>query len=170
MAYMNQDKKAKTAAKMKPVLKKYGLKGSISVHNHSSITLTIKSGPIDFGGDHVQVNPYWLDSNYKGVALKALQEIKQAILAADWYDIYGAQGIVRFPDVPVQIDQAERVAFVEVILPDQTGAGTLTPFEQAFRDSGVPYTVHQVAPNLLVIIPLAPVDPAVLGDGLGYQF
>lgn len=91
MAYMNQDKKAKIAAKMKPVLKKYGLKGSLSVHNHSSITLTIKSGPIDFGGDHVQVNPYWLDSNYKGVALKALQEIKEAMLAADYYDRSDAQ-------------------------------------------------------------------------------
>ena len=91
MAYMNQDKKAKIAAKMKPVLRKYGLKGSLSVHNHSSITLTIKSGPIDFGGDHVQVNPYWLDSNYKGKALEALQEIKQAMLAADYYDRSDAQ-------------------------------------------------------------------------------
>ena len=93
MAYMNQDKKAKIAAKMKPVLKKYGLKGSLSVHNHSSITLTLKSGPIDFGGDHVQVNPYWLDDHYKDrpKALAALKEIKQAMLAADWYDRSDAQ-------------------------------------------------------------------------------
>ena len=91
MAYMNQDKKAKIATKMKPVFKKYGLKGSLSVHNHSSITPTIKSGPIDFGGDHVQVNPYWLDSNYKGKALEALQEIKQVMLAADYYDRSDAQ-------------------------------------------------------------------------------
>jgi hypothetical protein len=86
MAYMNQEKKAKIAAALKPVLKKYGLKGSLSVHNHSSITLTIKSGSIDFGGDNIQVNQYWLDSNYKGVALKALKEIKQAMLAADYFD------------------------------------------------------------------------------------
>ena len=93
MAYMNQDKKAKIAAKMKPVLKKYGLKGSLSVHNHSSITLTIKSGPIDFGGDHVQVNPYWLDDHYKDrpKALAALKEIKEAMLAADYYDRSDAQ-------------------------------------------------------------------------------
>lgn len=93
MAYMNQEKKAKIAAKMKPVLKKYGLKGSLSVHNHSSITLTIKSGSIDFGGSHVQVNPYWLDDHYKDrpVALKALKEIKQALLAADYYDNSDAQ-------------------------------------------------------------------------------
>lgn len=93
MAYMNQDKKAKIAAKMKPVLRKYGLKGSLSVHNHSSITLTIKSGPIDFGGDHVQVNPYWLDDHYKDrpKALAALKEIKEAMLAADYYDRSDAQ-------------------------------------------------------------------------------
>ena len=91
MAYMNQDKKAKIAAKMKPVLKKYGLKGSLSVHNHSSITLTLKSGPIDFGGNCKQVNPYWLDTNYEGIALEALKEIKEAMLAADYYDRSDAQ-------------------------------------------------------------------------------
>jgi hypothetical protein len=93
MAYMNQDKKAKIAAKMKPVLKKYNLKGSLSVHNHSSITLTIKSGPIDFGGDYVQVNQYWLDDHYKDKpqALAALKEIKEAMLAADYYDRSDAQ-------------------------------------------------------------------------------
>ena len=88
---MNQEKKAKIAAKMKPVLKKYGLKGSLSVHNHSSITLTIKSGKLDFGSDYVQVNPYWLESNYSGKVLEALQEIKQALLAADYYDRSDAQ-------------------------------------------------------------------------------
>ena len=93
MAYMNQDKKRQIAAKMKPVLKKYNLKGSLSVHNHSSITLTIKSGPIDFGGDYVQVNHYWLDDHYKDKpqALAALKEIKEAMLAADWYDRSDAQ-------------------------------------------------------------------------------
>lgn len=88
MAYMNQEKKAKIAVAMKPVLKKYGLKATLSVHNHSSISVNIKSGPIDFGGDRIQVNPYWLDDHYgdRPVALKALKEIKQALLAADYYD------------------------------------------------------------------------------------
>ncbi len=102
-----------------------------------------------------------------GIAHVLMFQTEERILSADWYDIYGAKGIVRFPEVPLKIAQAERVAFVEVILP---GTDDITPFEQAFRDSGVPHTVHQVAPNLLVIIPLAPIDPAVLGDGLGYQF
>lgn len=41
MAYMNQEKKAKIAALLKPVLAKYGLKGSLAVHNHSTIRLTV---------------------------------------------------------------------------------------------------------------------------------
>jgi hypothetical protein len=88
MAYMNQEKKAVIAAAMKPVLKKYGLKGTLSVHNHSSISLNIKSGPIDFGGDRIQVNPYWLDDHYgdKPKALAALKEIKNALMAAGYYD------------------------------------------------------------------------------------
>ena len=51
MAYMNQEKKAKIQAKLKPILAKFGLKGSLSVRNHSSICLLIKSGPLDFIGN-----------------------------------------------------------------------------------------------------------------------
>ena len=93
MAYMNQEKKAKIATAMKPVLKKYGLKATLSVHNHSSISVNIKSGPIDFGGDTIQVNHYWLDDHYKDrpVALKALKEIKEALLVADYFDESDAQ-------------------------------------------------------------------------------
>ncbi len=101
-----------------------------------------------------------------GIAHVLMFETNERILAADWYDIYGAKGIVRFPDVPLKIKQAARVAYVEVILPGQTN----TRFEQAFEASGVPFAVYHVPPDLLVIIPLAPLDPALVGDGLGYQF
>lgn len=101
-----------------------------------------------------------------GVAHVLMFETKERILAADWYDIYGAKGILRFPDVPERIAEADRVAFVEVVLPGQTR----TRFQEAFCASGVPHSVYRVSPELLVIIPHAPIDPAVLGDGLGYQF
>jgi hypothetical protein len=113
--------------------------------------------------DEQGIRHVWTDV---GIAHVLMFETGERILAADWYDIYGAKGIVRFPDVPLKIEKAGRVAFVEVILPGQTN----TRFEQAFRASGVPYTIHYVTPDLLVIVPLAPIDPAVLGDGLGYQF
>ncbi|HVO68458.1 MAG TPA: hypothetical protein VMT24_00345, partial [Aggregatilineaceae bacterium] len=113
--------------------------------------------------DEQGIRHVWTDV---GIAHVLMFETHERILAADWYDIYGAKGLVRFPDVPLKIKAARRVAFVEVILPGQTN----TRFEQAFRASGIPHTDTHVAPDLLVIIPLAPLDPAVVGDGLGYQF
>ncbi len=101
-----------------------------------------------------------------GIAHVLMFETRERILAADWYDIYGAKGIVRFPDVPLKIQQADRVAYVEVTLPGQTD----TRFEEAFRASGVHYTITHVTPGLLVIIPQEPLDPARVADGLGYQF
>ena len=112
MAYMNQERKAKIAQALKPVLAKYGVKGSLSVRNHSTICLTVKSGKIDFienfiNTDHVSwtghkmdqntinsirknqnldVNPYWFHEHFSGVAKDFLTEAFQALKAADWYD------------------------------------------------------------------------------------
>jgi hypothetical protein len=113
--------------------------------------------------DAQQVRHVWTDV---GVAHVLMFETRERILAADWYDIYGAKGLVRFPDVPRAIYAADRVAFVEVIVPGQRD----TLVERAFEQAGVPHTIARVTPDLLVIIPLVPVDPALVGDGLGYQF
>jgi len=97
MAYMNQEKKAKIAPKVKAILKKYGIKGTLSVRNHSSLCLNLKSGKIDFiansnrvcgddyyqvaqgfrpnTGKYCQVNPYHFKSHYDGKALAFLTEI-----------------------------------------------------------------------------------------------
>jgi hypothetical protein len=105
---MNQVKKAKIAANLKPVLKKYGIKGTLSVRNHSSISLNIKSGKIDFisnsnrvcGSSHYQVsrgftpntkgysdvNPFWFQDHYDGVAKAFLTEAFAALKSADYYD------------------------------------------------------------------------------------
>lgn len=113
--------------------------------------------------DAQRIRHVWTDV---GIAHVLMFETGERILAADWYDIYGAKAIVRFPDVPLDIQRAERVAYVEVVLPGQTE----TRFEQAFRASGVRYSATRVTPDLLVIIPHDPLDPAVVADGLGYQF
>jgi hypothetical protein len=91
MAYMNQEKKAKIAAKIKPLLKRYGLKGSLAVRNHSTIVLNIKSGKIDFGGDRIQVNTYWAHEHYTGVAKEFLVQAIKELKSADWYDESDAQ-------------------------------------------------------------------------------
>jgi hypothetical protein len=101
MAHMNQVKKAVIAAKIKPILAKYGVKGSLSVRHHSTIVLTLKSGKIDFienlnrvcGSSHYQtsngfrpvtrghvdVNPYWYQDHFDGKAKKFLTEVLAAM-------------------------------------------------------------------------------------------
>ena len=80
MAYMNQEKKKIIAEKLKPILKKYGVKGTLSVQNHMSITLKIKEGKVDFLSDyndmqswekgHIQVNPYWYHKHFTGKSVE----------------------------------------------------------------------------------------------------
>jgi hypothetical protein len=108
MAYMNQERKAKITKMLKPILAKYKVKGSLSVRNHSTIVLTLKSGAIDFIGNsnrvcgndfyqvqrgfkpttsgYDQVNPYWFQDHYDGDAKAFLTEAMNALKSADWYD------------------------------------------------------------------------------------
>ena len=108
MAYMNQERKAKITKMLKPILAKYKVKGSLSVRNHSTIVLTLKSGAIDFIGNsnrvcgndfyqvqrgfkpttsgYDQVNPYWFQDHYDGDAKAFLTEAMKALKSADWYD------------------------------------------------------------------------------------
>lgn len=83
MAYMNQEMKAKIAPKVKAILKKYGMKGSLSVRNHSSLVLNLKEGPLDLvyenDNGYSQINQYWLESNYQGKELKFLKEVVSAM-------------------------------------------------------------------------------------------
>lgn len=113
MAYMSQEKKAKIVALVKPILKKYGLKGTFAVRHHSTIVLNIGSGKIDFIENFIQtdidgpsgrkmsadqieyirkskaldVNPYWFHTHFTGKAKQALTEIMVAMKrGGDWYD------------------------------------------------------------------------------------
>jgi hypothetical protein len=111
MAYMNQQKKAIIASKLKPILKKYGVKGSLKVNNHSTIVLNVKSGKIDFiknynstvenrpGGFRngsvaekcLSINPYWYQEHFSGQPKEFLTEAMAALKGADWYDESDAQ-------------------------------------------------------------------------------
>lgn len=81
MAYVSKQDKARLAPGIKAVLKKYDMKGSISVRHHSTLVVKVKSGRIDFrdymrGPDQcIDVNVYWIDSHYGGVARKFLNEL-----------------------------------------------------------------------------------------------
>lgn len=56
MAHMNQAMKAQLAPGIKAVLKRYGIKGSISVDNYSSLVVTLKEGALDLIGEANRFN------------------------------------------------------------------------------------------------------------------
>lgn len=90
MAYMSQEKKKEIVAKLKAELKDFDVKYTVSVINHSTIRMNIKSSSIDFisnyqettdrkdrGSDgHIQTNIYYLHDTFSGEALKFLEKAK----------------------------------------------------------------------------------------------
>jgi hypothetical protein len=91
MAYVSQADKAALAPAIKAVMKKYDMKCSISVRHHSTLVVTVKSGAIDFSehlesDDYIQVNTYWIDTHYEGVARNFLNELKAAMEGPGFYN------------------------------------------------------------------------------------
>ena len=108
MAYVSQELKAKLAPKIKAICKKYGVKASLSVRNHSVLCLNIKSGKIDFFKEstdvleqakrfgHMQVNTYWYRDHFDGVAREFFSEVIPAMnvgnhdnsdIQTDYFDV-----------------------------------------------------------------------------------
>lgn len=79
MAFMNQERKNQLAPAIKAVLKKYGAKGTISVHNHSMLCVTIQESPFAVEG-HDDVNYYHIDRDYTGEKEAFLSELKDAMM------------------------------------------------------------------------------------------
>jgi len=107
MAYMNQDMKAKLAPAIKAVFARYGIKGSISVDNHSSLVVNIKSGKLDLIGeanrfnreyaertgsrfyevkDSYQANAYRPDTYADNTVGQFFRELTAAMRGDMWYD------------------------------------------------------------------------------------
>ena len=108
MAYVSQERKAALAPKIKEVLKKYGLKGSIAVRHHSTLVVNIKSGAINFiqnynnlrdnpsshAKGYIDVNPY--HPTFEGRAQECVQELLAAMnegnhdnsdIQSDYFDV-----------------------------------------------------------------------------------
>ena len=107
MAYMSQEKKARLAPAIKAAFAKYGVKGSIGVHHHSSLEVTLRKGALDLIGNQVallrsgsridrygdnaknaeyletkkntQVNPYYIDDQYTGACAAFMKELVAAM-------------------------------------------------------------------------------------------
>ena len=108
MAYMNQNLKAELAPGIKAVLKKYGMKGSISVRHHMTLVVNIKSGKLDIMQNHydkvtergtvnqygdnirkleyLDVNQYWIEDGYTGIVKDFINELYDAMKGDKWFD------------------------------------------------------------------------------------
>ena len=86
MAYISQDDKASLAPGIKAILKKYSMKGTIGIRNHSELVVNIQSGSIDFGKDRFEVNRYSIDQTYSGTAREFLNELVTAMMGDKWFD------------------------------------------------------------------------------------
>lgn len=107
MAFMNQDRKNKIAPKVKLILAKYDIKGTLSIQRNSGLLLTIRSGKIDFcqnwhenrnavyarGGfavdklvvpTYLNVNTHHIDTHFTGVARECLEELLAAMNEGNW--------------------------------------------------------------------------------------
>ena len=88
MAYVSQADKAELAPTIKAVLNKYNMKGSISVRNHSTLVVTVKSGNMDFEtrDGYADVNVYWIDTHYAGIQRKFLNELLDAMKGPKYFN------------------------------------------------------------------------------------
>ena len=98
MAYVSQDLKKSLSPKIKSIMKKYGVKGSLAVRTHSTLVLNVKSGKVDFMNDYgtkpesrtdaakfgIQVNPYWYKEHFVGKSKKFLSEVIPAMNNGNW--------------------------------------------------------------------------------------
>jgi len=112
MAYISQKEKKELTPKIKEVLKKYGMKGTIAIGHHSTLVVNLKSGRLDLigcarkhisqenisrgfaavddiGGSH-QINPYWCVTWAKEVGEYEIANFYEELILAmkgdKWYD------------------------------------------------------------------------------------
>ena len=109
MAYVSQEDKKELAVGIKKVLAKYNVKGTIGVHNHSTIVVRLRSGDLDILGNYwklykeneykvdpwnqrsekptsLQVNTYYVDSHFTGEVANFLTELVAELKGEKFFD------------------------------------------------------------------------------------
>jgi len=89
MAYFNQERKKAMQPRIKAILDRYGMKGSLSVDHHSTVVLTLTAGKLNFEFEnedrrHLSVNPYWFKEHFKGEQLEFLTEVFAVLNDGNW--------------------------------------------------------------------------------------
>ena len=107
MAWMNQETKAELAPAIKAVLKKYKVKATIAVKNHSTLVVNLKSGVLDIIGNYnevadtrytsygapvrlaegeLSVNEHWYHEHFSGKVVEFFKELIAAMKGDKWFD------------------------------------------------------------------------------------
>lgn len=114
MAYVSADLVKSVRAKIKPVLAKHGLKGTISGTGKGTLSLNISSGKVDFIGSHYRhamekgmslygryltreeiqkewddckylgINPYWYHEHFQQKEVEILRELMTILQEGNW--------------------------------------------------------------------------------------
>ena len=117
MAYIGQDGKRRINALLKPVLKEWGAKASLSIPHHTSLNCKIRGGKFDPVRDYhgpihpedtsINVNPYHYENHFSGETRDFLREVMGALMDGnhdnsdiytDYFDV-GWYVNIRFHDV-----------------------------------------------------------------------
>jgi len=95
MAYVSQEDKKGLAVGIKEVLKNYGVKGSISIQNYSTLVVKLSKGGLDIIGNYnkvtdpeyvrnyIDVNTYWIESHYSDDVKDFLVDLKAVMNGVD---------------------------------------------------------------------------------------
>jgi hypothetical protein len=108
MAYVSQELKKELAPGIKAVLKKYNVRGTISVRHHMTLVVNIRSGSLDIiqnwydnvtkkgtvngYGDNItkpeylSVNQYWIDESYSETVKDFITDLYNAMKGEKWFD------------------------------------------------------------------------------------
>lgn len=107
MAYISQEEKKTITSKINPILKSFGLSGTLSIRHNSQLVLTIRKGGIDFIGNvnevcgdrnfwdnrfepitcgYLDVNEYHYKDHFSGVALEVLSKLIPEMKGENFYD------------------------------------------------------------------------------------
>ena len=85
MAYISQEDKKELAPAIKAVLKKYNMKGSIGIHNYSTLVVNLKEGSLNLGNIG-SINVYWIEDHFRGIAKNFLNELLVAMKGPNYYN------------------------------------------------------------------------------------
>ena len=117
MAYIGQDGKRRINALLKPILKDWGAKASLSIPHHTTLNCKIRGGNFNPVADYhgplhpedttINVNPYHYRNHFSGETRDFLQEVMGALMdgnhdnsdpMTDYFDV-GWYVNIRFHDV-----------------------------------------------------------------------